>query len=86
MPGKKRCFVTIRALKRLDENLLCAVLGKFPEYLQARGLALPEPPDREILDYDAIKEACMSGDIPAELDDVLDPSLFRISSWTPEML
>lgn len=71
MPGKKRCFVTVRALKRLDENLLCAVLGKFPEYLQARRLVLPDPPDRESLDYDAIKEACMSGDIPAELDDVL---------------
>ncbi len=71
MPGKKRCFVTVRALKRLDENLLCMILGKFPDHVRARGLVLPDPPDREALDYEAIKEACMSGDIPAELDDVL---------------
>lgn len=71
MAGKKRCFVTVRALKRLDEKLLCEVVGKFPEYLGARGLILPDPPDRDTLNYEAIREACMSGDIPAELDDVL---------------
>lgn len=46
-------------------------MAKFPDYLRARGLGLPEPPQREALDYEAIKEACISGDIPAELDDVL---------------
>lgn len=71
MAGKKRCFVTVRALKRLDPNLLCAVLGKFPEYLGLCGLAIPESPDRDSLNYDAIRDACMRGDIPADLDDVL---------------
>jgi len=71
MAGKKRCFVTVRALKRLDETLLCEVLGKFPQYLHARGLVLPDPPDPDRLDYEAIREACLSEDIPPELDDVL---------------
>jgi hypothetical protein len=26
MAGKKRCFVTVRAPKRLDENLLCEII------------------------------------------------------------
>jgi len=43
MAGKKRCFVTVRALRRLDEKLLCAVLGKFPEHLATWGLVLPDP-------------------------------------------
>lgn len=71
MAGKKRCFGTVRALKRLDEKLLCAVLAKFPEHLRACGLVLQDPPERDSLNYDAIRDACMSGDIPAELDDVL---------------
>lgn len=62
--------MTVRALKRLDENLLCAVLRKFPDLLRDRGLVLPDPPDRESLDYDAIRDTCMSG-MQAELDDVL---------------
>ena len=71
MVGKKRCFVSVRALRRLNENLLCEVLKKFPGYLHECGLKLPDPPDRETLDYEAIQEACMSGDIPPDLDDVL---------------
>ena len=71
MAGKKRCFVTVRALKRLDENLLCAVLGKFPEYLRTCGLVIPDSPDRDSLNYDAIRDACMGGAVPPELDDVL---------------
>jgi len=71
MPGKKRCFVSVLALKRFDENLLCAVLGKVPDHLRDRALVLPDPPDQDAVDYEAIRDACMSGDIPAELDDVL---------------
>jgi len=63
--------VTVRALKRLDEKLLCAVLGKFPEYLRTCGLVIPDLPDRDSLNYDAIRDACMAGSIPPELDDVL---------------
>jgi len=71
MAGKKRCFVTVRALKRLDEKMLCAVLGKFPEYLRTCGLTLPEQPERDALNYDAIRDTCMGGTIPPGLDDVL---------------
>ena len=71
MVGKKRCFVSVRALKRLNKNLLCEVLEKFPGYLHECGLKLPDPPEREGLDYEAIQEACMSADVPADLDDVL---------------
>jgi|GEM_PF-1434751 len=71
MAGKKRCFVTVRALKRLDEKVLCAVLGKFPEYLRTCDVVIPESADRDSLNYDAIRDACMTGSIPHELDDVL---------------
>lgn len=71
MVGKKRCFVSVRALKRLNKNLLCEVLEKFPGYLSECGLKLPDPPDREGLDYEAIQEACMSAEVPTDLDDVL---------------
>ena len=71
MAGKKRCFVSVRALKRLNESLLCEVLNKFPGYLQATRLKLPDPPDRDAMNYEAIQEACLSSDIPADLDDVL---------------
>lgn len=71
MAGKKRCFSTIRALRRLHPGLLCRVLEKSPEYLVARGVALPEDPTLENMPYDAIKDACMVGDVPGELDDVL---------------
>jgi hypothetical protein len=47
------------------------VLAKFSGHLAARGLVLPDPVQRDLLDYDAIRDACMAGDIPAGLDDVL---------------
>lgn len=71
MAGTKRCFVTVRALQRLNETLLCEVLGKFPDHLRAYGLDLPDPPSRDRLDYEVIRNLCMAGDIPPELDDVL---------------
>ena len=71
MAGKKRCFATVSALRKLDPVVLCEVLGKFPEYLKHKGLALPKEPDTKNLDYDKIRTACMDGDIIAELDDVL---------------
>ena len=71
MAGKKRCFVSVRALKRLNESLLCEVLNKFPGYLQETRLKLPDPPDRDAMNYEAIQEACLSNDIPPDLDDVL---------------
>ena len=40
MAGKKKCFSTIRALRRLDPATLCDVLGKFPAYLKTCGLKL----------------------------------------------
>ena len=51
--------------------MLCQVLLKFPEYLKERGLQLPANPTQDNLDYDAIRAACMCGDMPADLDDVL---------------
>ena len=104
MAGKKRCFATVRALRRLDAALLCEVLRKFPEYLAERGLSVPgsrlsgadsdhgahegrkgaakgrctlTPPSplegegAGSLDYEGIRDACMAGDVPHELDDVL---------------
>ncbi len=71
MVGKKRCFISERALRRLEKNLLCEVLGKFPGYLHECGLELPDPPERDGLDYLAIQEACMSAEVPPDLDDVL---------------
>jgi hypothetical protein len=71
MAGKKRCFSTVRALRRLDPRLLCDVLGKYRAYLAARELELPAAPTAENLPYAAIKDACMVGDIEPELDDVL---------------
>ncbi|MCP5524109.1 MAG: hypothetical protein H7A46_21435 [Verrucomicrobiales bacterium] len=34
-------------------------------------MSLPEDPDGKNLDYDAVRHACMVGNIPAELDEVL---------------
>jgi len=71
MPGPRRCFATAKALQRLEAVLLCEVLMKFPEYLKAQNLKLPVKPTHDNLDYEAIRAACMCGDIPADLDDVL---------------
>ena len=51
--------------------MLCQVLLKFPEYLKERDLKFPANPTQDNLDYDAIRAACMCGDMPADLDDVL---------------
>jgi len=71
MPGPRRCFATAKALQRLEAVLLCEVLMKFPEYLKARDLKLPANPNQDNLDYEAIRAACIYGDMPADLDDVL---------------
>ncbi len=71
MPGPRRCFATAKALQRLDAGLLCEVLRKFPGYLKERKLSLPADPKEGKLDYEAIRAACMDGDLPTELDDVL---------------
>jgi hypothetical protein len=71
MPGPRRCFATAKALQRLDAVLLCEVLRKFPDYLEARELSLPTDATLGPGEYEAIRGACMAGDIPAELDDVL---------------
>ena len=71
MPTKKRCFSSVRALRRLNPEILCQVLGKFPDYLVSRKLSLPRDPVEDSMPYDAILDACMAGDIPHELDDVL---------------
>lgn len=63
--------MTVRALRRLDEKLLCEVLRKFPGYLRERGLELPDPPEKPAMGYEAIQAACISPEIPDELDDVL---------------
>jgi hypothetical protein len=55
----------------LDAVLLCEVLKKFSGYLKDRKLVLPTHPTQEKLDYEGIRAACMAGDMPAELDDVL---------------
>ena len=70
MGGPRRCFATAKALQRLDAALLCEVLRKFPGYLKDWKLSLPTHP-KEKLDYEGIRAACMAGDMPAELDDVL---------------
>ncbi len=69
--AKKRCFSTIRALRRLHPELLCAVLRKFPDYMDQRGIDLSAEPAPDPVPYEEIHAACMSGDIPHDLDDVL---------------
>lgn len=71
MAGSKRCFVTVRALKRLNERLLCEILRKFPHHLQGHGLTIPDPPTRDTLYFEGIRDACVASDIPADLEDVL---------------
>jgi hypothetical protein len=71
MAGTKRCFMSVRALKRLNERLLCDILRKFPDHLQAHGLMILDSPDRDNLNYEAIRDLCMAGGIPGELEDVL---------------
>ncbi|NQT91546.1 MAG: hypothetical protein HQ559_02210, partial [Lentisphaerae bacterium] len=71
MANKKKCFSTVKALRRRDPVLLCELLGKFPDYLRARKLRLPKGAERKNLDYQGICDACMAGDIPHKLDDVL---------------
>ncbi len=70
MAGKKRCFSTVQALRRLDPKVLCEVLAKFPDYLIGRKLSLPAEPSSETVRYDEVRDACMAGNIPHELDDV----------------
>ncbi len=71
MAAKTRCFATVKALKRLNPELLCATLRKFPEYLKERRLKLPRVINEENVPYEEIRLACMSGGIPQELDDLL---------------
>ena len=71
MATKTRCFATVKALKRLNPELLCATLRKFPEYLKERGLKLPRVINDDNMPYEEIRTACMSGGIPPELDDLL---------------
>lgn len=63
--------MTVRALKRLNERLLCDILRRFPDHLQAHGLRIPDSPDRDNLNYEAIRDFCMAGGMPGELEDVL---------------
>jgi hypothetical protein len=70
MVSKKRCFMSIRALRRLDERLLCEMLRKFPGYLRDCGIELPDPLDRTAMNYLAIHAAWDYPSIPAELVDV----------------
>ena len=71
MFGPRRCFATVKAVRHLDARLLCEVLRKFPNYLRVQKLVLPAHPREDNLDYETIQTACMSGDMPKELDDVL---------------
>lgn len=73
MPGKKRCFASTKALRRLDPKVLVELLGHFREYVESKGLALPPPQEATAvnLDYGRLRDVCMAGDIPHELDDVL---------------
>lgn len=71
MATKTRCFATVKALKRLNPELLCATLRMFPEYMRDCHIRLPKKPDADRMPFAAIQQACMSGNIPPELDDVL---------------
>jgi hypothetical protein len=71
MPGPRRSFATPKALRQLNPALLCALLGKFPDYLQTRQLTLPDDPHPDQLDYEALHAACMCRELPAGMDDVL---------------
>ncbi len=71
MATKTRCFASVKALKRLNPELLCATLRKFPEYLKDRRLKLPRVINDDNMPYEEIRKACMSGKIPLPLDDVL---------------
>ena len=71
MSSKSRCFSSTKALRRLNPELLSQVLKQFPEYLKARQIKLPRAPSPDNMPYADIRDACMAGDIPSELDDVL---------------
>ena len=71
MPGPRTSFATVKALQCLNGGLLCEVFGKFPDYIKDRKLKLPALPTQDNLDYEAVRAACMTGDMPAELGDVL---------------
>lgn len=71
MPAIKRCFHTVRALRKLHPEPLCGILGKHPGYLAKRKLVLPANPTPDNMPYEQIRAACMAGDIPPDLDDVL---------------
>ena len=46
-------------------------MGKYPGYLARRNLVLPARPAPDNMPYEEIRAACMAGDIPPDLDDVL---------------
>lgn len=73
MPGKKRCFASTKALRRLNPRLLAELLEHFREYAESKGVFVPPPEEATdgTLPYEKIRDACMAGDIPHELDDVL---------------
>ncbi len=71
MPFQKRCFSNTRALRRLNPEILCNVLRKFPDFLAHENLILPAQPTIDQMPYEDICRACMTGNVPMELDDVL---------------
>ena len=47
------------------------LLVLFPEHVAARGLVLPRHASAENLDYQAIRDALMLGEIPEDMDGIL---------------
>jgi hypothetical protein len=83
MATKQQCFSSTKALKRLCPSILTQVLRRFPDFLAQAGLELPAEPSLDSMPYDAIRTACMSSQIPPELDDVLyfAASLGTVRGW-----
>ncbi len=71
MACTKRYFESVRALQKLDPQVLRDLLACFPEHVRSRGLELPAVATERNLKYEAIRDALMEGDIPEDLDDIL---------------
>lgn len=76
MPGRKRCYSTLDVALALRPALLCSLLKKFPTFVVPEGAT-----DAEL--HTAGVDACRTGRLPDELDEVLSSihSLASRDGW-----
>lgn len=71
--NSKQRFADVGALRRFDAVLLGEFLGRFPGYMQGRGVSIPAPPTSENMPYDRIVPLFMepSTDTPADFHEAV---------------